>query len=111
MIRFRRKTKDPKLMAAKKALLQEEADAADGVTYWNADQFARLQIAPPARLASKGRLTWRRGWRICWMPTPAVEPIRQVIRRRLMDLPSVEAELKRLTKMLVTLAQMGDGDA
>jgi hypothetical protein len=30
----------------------------------------------------------------------AVEPIRQVIRGRLMDAPTIDAELKRLTKML-----------
>ena len=36
-----------------------------------------------------------------------IEPIRSVIRKRLMDQPTIEAELKRLTKMLVTLHQMG----
>lgn len=98
--------KDPKLMAAKKALLKKKPSRRTGFTYWNADQFARLQVAPPARLASKGRLTWR--WLAYLLDAnPAVEPIRQVMRRRLMDLPSVEAEQKRLTKMLVTLAQMG----
>jgi hypothetical protein len=99
-------TKDPKLMAAKKALLKKKPSRRTGFTYWNAEQFAKLQTAPAARLASKGRLTWR------WLgylldADPSVEPIRQVIRRRLMEPAEVEGELKRLTKMLVTLDHMG----
>ncbi|QOV90388.1 DEAD/DEAH box helicase [Humisphaera borealis] len=99
-------TKDPGLMKAKKALLKKKPTRRANFTYWNADQFTKLQTAPPARLASKGRLTWR------WLgflleANPAVEPIRQVIRRRLMDLPTIEGEIKRLTRMLVTLSHMG----
>jgi hypothetical protein len=98
--------KDPKMLAAKKALLKKKPTRRAGFTYWNAEQFTKLQVAPPARLASKGRLTWR--WLAYLLEAnPAVEPIRQVIRRRLMDQPSIEAEIKRLTKMLVTLAHMG----
>ena len=98
-------TKDPNLMKAKKALLKKKPTRRAGFTYWNAEQFVKLQTAPPARLASKGNLTWR--WLAYLLDAnPAVEPIRQVIRRRLMDLPTVEAEVKRLTKMLVTLSQM-----
>lgn len=98
--------KDPKLMAAKKALLKKKPTRRAGVTYWNAEQFAKLQGAPPAKLASRGRLTWR--WLAYLLDAdPAVEPIRQVVRRRLMDQPTIEAELKRLTKMLVTLAERG----
>ena len=99
-------TKDPGLMKAKKALLKKKPTRRAGFTYWNAEQFAKLQTAPPARLASRGNLTWR--WLAFLLDAnPAVEPIRQVIRRRLMDQPTIEAELKRLTKMLVTLGQMG----
>jgi hypothetical protein len=99
-------TKDPGLMSAKKALLKKKPTRRTGFTYWNPEQFTKLQTAPPARLASKGRLTWR--WLAYLLEAnPAVEPIRQVIRRRLMDQPSIEAEIKRLTKMLVTLGQMG----
>jgi hypothetical protein len=99
-------TKDPNLMKAKKALLKKKPSRRTGFTYWNAEQFAKLQTAPPARLGSKGRLSWR------WLgylleADPAVAPIRQVIEQRLMDQPSIEAEIKRLTKMLVTLSHMG----
>ena len=99
-------TKDPNLMKAKKALLKKKPTRRAGFTYWNPEQFTKLQAAPPARLASKGRLTWR--WLAYLLDAnPAVEPIREVIRRRLMDQPSIEAEQKRLSKMLVTLGQMG----
>jgi superfamily II DNA/RNA helicase len=99
-------TRDPGLMQAKKQLLKKKPQRRAGVTYWNAEQFAKLQVAPPAKLSSKGRLTWR--WLAYLLAaSPAVEPIRDVMRRRLMDQPSVEAELKRLNKMLVTLSQLG----
>lgn len=98
--------KDPKMMAAKKALAKKKPARRSNFTYWNAEQFTKLQVHPPVRLASKGSLTWR------WLAhlldaNPAVEPIRQVIHRRLMDQPMIQAELKRLNKMLVTLHQMG----
>ncbi len=97
--------KDPKLMVAKKALLKKKPTRRAGVTYWNAEQFAKLQMAPPARLASKGSLTWR--WLAYLLDAnPSVEPIRQVIRRRLMEEPRVQGELKRLNRMLVTLHRM-----
>lgn len=98
-------TKDPGLMQAKKALLKKKPSRRAGFTYWNPEQFIKLQTAPAAKLASKGRLSWR--WLAYLLDAnPAVEPIRDVIRRRLMDQPGIEAELKRLTKMLVTLHQM-----
>jgi hypothetical protein len=99
-------TKDPGLMKAKKALAKKKPTRRAGFTYWNVEQFAKLQTAPPAKLASKGNLTWR--WLAYLLEAnPAVEPIRQVVRRRLMEGPQIEAELKRLTKMLVTLGHMG----
>jgi superfamily II DNA/RNA helicase len=97
--------KDPKLMQAKKALLKKKPSRRTGFTYWNAEQFLKLQTAPPVKLASRGNLNWR--WLAYLLEAnPAVEPIRQVIRRRLMDQPTIDAELKRLTRMLVTLAHM-----
>ena len=52
-------TKDPELMKAKKSLLKKKPTRRAGFTYWNPEQFAKLQTAPPAKLASKGHLTWR----------------------------------------------------
>ncbi len=98
-------TKDPGLMKAKKALAKKKPTRRSNFTYWNAEQFAKLQIAPAARLASKGNLTWR--WLAFLLDAnPAIEPIREVIRKRLMPQPQVEVELKRLTRMLVTLNYM-----
>lgn len=98
-------TKDPGLMQAKKALLKKKPSRRTGVTYWNAEQFTKLQTAPAVKLASRGKLTWR--WLAYLLDAnPAIAPIRDVIRARLMDQPTIDAELKRLTKMLVTLAQM-----
>lgn len=97
--------KDPKLMAAKKAILKKKPTRRQGFVYWNPEQFVKLQTAPPVRLASRGRLSWR--WLAYLLQAnPDVEPIRAVIRSRLMDQPTVEAELKRLTKMLVTLHRL-----
>lgn len=99
-------TKDPGLMAAKKTLLKKKPTRRANFTYWNAEQFAKLQTAPPVRMASRGNLTWR--WLAYLLDAnPAVEPIRDVIRRRLMEAPKIEAEIQRLTRMLVTLGQMG----
>ncbi|MFT3787543.1 MAG: DEAD/DEAH box helicase [Tepidisphaeraceae bacterium] len=99
-------TKDPGLMQAKKQLLKKKPTRRQGFTYWTNEQFTRLQTAPPARLSSKGRLSWR------WLgylleADENVEPIRTVVRRRLMDQANVDGELKRLNKMLVTLHRLG----
>jgi hypothetical protein len=104
--------KDPKLLAARKAILKKKPTKRSGFTYWNADQFAKLQTAPPMKLASRGRLTWRwLGYLLEADVTTGgkgeIEPIRDVIRRRLMTGPEIEGELKRLTKMLVTLDSIG----
>jgi superfamily II DNA/RNA helicase len=99
-------TKDPGLMKAKKAIAKKKPLRRTGFTYWNAEQFEKLQTAPPAKLASRGNLSWR--WLAFLLDAnSAIEPIRDVIRKRLMPQPTIEAELKRLTKMLVTLSHMG----
>ena len=99
-------TKDPGLMVARKKLLKKKPTRRTGFTYWNPEQFAKLQTAPPVKLASRGSLTWR--WLAYLLDAnPQIEPIRQVVRRRLMDSPMIQAELKRVTRMLVTLHQMG----
>lgn len=99
-------TRDPGLMKAKKALAKKKPTRRTGVTYWNPEQYAKIQSAPPAKLGSKGHLNWR--WLAYLLEArPEVEPIREAMRRRLMDYASVEAETKRLTRMLVTLAQLG----
>ena len=99
-------TKDPGLMMARKKLLKKKPTRRSNFTYWNPEQFEKLQTAPPIKLASKGNLTWR--WLAFLLDAnPNVEPIREVIRRRLMEGPAIQGELKRLNKMLVTLHQLG----
>jgi superfamily II DNA/RNA helicase len=99
-------TKDPGLMKVKKALNKKKPTRRSNFTYWNAEQFVKLQTVPPAKLASKGNLNWR--WLAFLLDANSdVEPIREVIRKRLMPQPMIETELKRLTKMLVTLSYMG----
>ncbi len=98
--------KDVKVLAAKKALLKKKPTRRSNVTYWNPEQFTKLQSAPPVKLSSKGNLTWR--WLAYLLDAnPEVEPIRHVIQRRLMDAPQIRAELKRLNRMLITLHRMG----
>ena len=99
-------TKDPGLMTAKKQLLKKKPTRRSNYVYWNPEQFTKVQAAPPTKLASKGNLTWR--WLAYLLDAdPQVEPIRDVIRRRLMEGGAVNAEIKRLTRMLITLHQMG----
>ena len=94
------------MLSARKALNRKKPTRRANFTYWSAEQFAKLQSAPPIRLASKGNLTWR--WLAYLLDaSPKVEPIRDVIRRRLMDAPGIGGELKRLNRMLVTLHQLG----
>ena len=98
--------KDPQMMKAKKALLKKKPTRRQGFVYWNAEQFAKLQTFPPAKLGSKGSLSWR--WLAYLLEAnPEVEPIRQVIHRRLMDAPRIQGEIKRLNRMLVTLHELG----
>jgi superfamily II DNA/RNA helicase len=98
--------KDPKLMSAKKALLKKKPTRRQGVAYWNPDQFTKLQTSASQKLSSKGGLSWR--WLAYLLDlSPLIDPIQRVIKRRLMDSGMIQAELKRLTKMLVTLHEMG----
>jgi hypothetical protein len=46
--------KDPGLMKAKKALLKKKPTRRAGFTYWNAEQFAKLQTAPPRGSRARG---------------------------------------------------------
>jgi superfamily II DNA/RNA helicase len=99
-------SKDPKMLSAKKALLKKKPTRRNQTTYWNPEQFIKLQQAPPAKLSSRGRLSWR--WLAYLLESdPSVQPIRTVIESRLMDRTAMDAELKRLTRMLVTLHTLG----
>jgi superfamily II DNA/RNA helicase len=99
-------TKDPGLMKAKKALKKKQPTRRQGVTYWNEEQFTKLQEAPPGKLYSKGRLPWRLLAHVLEID-PRVSLLRDVVSKRLMDAPRIEAEQKHLTRMLVALHRGG----
>ena len=79
-------TKDPGLMKAKKALAKKKPSRRTGFTYWNEEQFAKLQTAPPAKLVSKGRLVAAQlAYLLDGEPGGRTDPPGDA-RRRLMDL-------------------------
>jgi hypothetical protein len=99
-------TKDPGLMKKKKELQRKKPTRNSQKKYWTEADFEKLKNASPARLYSKGPLPWRLLAYLLKI-SPDVEKIRSVIRKRLLDQPRVEAGLKQLTKMLLTLHQKG----
>jgi superfamily II DNA/RNA helicase len=99
-------TKDPGLLKAKKDLVRKKPTRNSQRKYWGEGDFDRLKAAPPARLYSKGPLPWRLLAYLLKV-SPDVEKIRTVIRKRLLDGPRVEAGMKQLTRMLLTLHKGG----
>ena len=99
-------TKDPGLMKAKKALLKKKPTRNSQKKYWTEADFERLKNAPAGRLYSKGPLPWRLLAYLLKV-SPDVEKIRSVVRKRLLDQPRIEAGMKQLTRMLVTLHANG----
>ena len=99
-------TKDPGLLKAKKALKKKRPTRRENQTYWNEQQFDKLKLAPPGKLYSKGPLPWRL---LAYLLTisPEVEPIRKLIRKRLMDEPRIRAGEQALDRMLLTLRAGG----
>ncbi len=99
-------TKDPGLLKAKKALMKKKPTRNSQKKYWTETDFEKLQQAAPARLYSKGPLPWRLLAYLLKV-SPDVEKIRSVVKKRLLDQPRVEAGMKQLTRMLVTLHEKG----
>ncbi|MCA9264177.1 MAG: helicase, partial [Planctomycetales bacterium] len=99
-------TKDPGLLKAKKALKKKMPKRSANVQYWTAQQFAQLQTAAPGKLYSKGPLPWRI---LAHMLTvsPAVDRIRELVSKRLMDAGRLEAGLRELDRMLTLLWRAG----
>ncbi len=95
-------TKDLGLLKAKKALKKKRPTRRENQTYWHEQQFEKLKLAPPGKLYSKGPLPWRL---LAYLLTisPEVEPIRKLIRKRLMDEPRIRAGEQALDRMLLTL--------
>ena len=99
-------TKDPGLLKKKKDLQRKKPTRNSQKKYWTEADFERLKTAPPARLYSKGPLPWRLLAYLLKV-SPEVEKIRSVVRKRLLDQPRVEAGMKQLNRMLITLHEKG----
>ena len=98
--------KDPAMLKMKKSLLKKKPARHQTRKYWGEGDFERLKAAAPARLYSKGPLPWRLLAYLLKI-SPDVDRIRTVIRKRLLDQPRVEAGMKQLNRMLVTLHEKG----
>ena len=99
-------TKDPNLIRAKKQLKKKMPKRRPDETYWSEEQFNKLRIAPPANLASRGQIPWRL---LAYMllKSPQVQPIRDLVGRRLLDSRQIELAQRDLNQMLVTLWTAG----
>jgi superfamily II DNA/RNA helicase len=99
-------TRDPNLIKAKKQLKKKMPTRRAGETYWTKDQFEKLRTAPSARLASRGQLPWRL---LAYMlqQNPQVQPLRDLVGRRLQPPIEIVKSQKELNQMLVTLWTAG----
>ena len=99
-------TKDPGLLRAKKKLKKKMPKRREGETYWSETQFDQLQTAKSADLVSRGRLPWR--LLAYWLAKDSsVQPIRDLVGRRLMGPTDLENAGKELNRMLITLWKGG----
>ncbi|GAB5403877.1 MAG: DEAD/DEAH box helicase [Aureliella sp.] len=99
-------TKDPGLLKAKKALKKKKPKRRDGETYWTEEQFNKLRDGAAADLGSKGNLPWRL-LAYLLLESPKVQPVRDLVGRRLMDDKQKEKAQERLNQMLITLWTAG----
>jgi superfamily II DNA/RNA helicase len=99
-------SKDPNLIKAKKALKRKKPTRRENVKYWSESEFKGLQGAPPGKLYSKGPLPWRLLAYLLKV-SPEVAKLRNVLRKRLMDEPRIQASQKQLDLMLLALAKGG----
>lgn len=99
-------TKDPGLMKARKQLKKKMPKRRAGETYWTPAQFEQLQTAKSADLISRGRLPWRL---LAYLISkdPQIQPIRDLVGRRLMPPKGIETAQRDLNRMLITLHRSG----
>jgi superfamily II DNA/RNA helicase len=99
-------TKDPGLMKARKALKKKVPTRREGVQYWSRQQFEQLVASAPADLASRGKLPWRL---LAYMLSisPEVEPIRNLVEKRLIKGKATVTAQEQLNDQLITLWRAG----
>ncbi|MDR2171050.1 MAG: DEAD/DEAH box helicase [Planctomycetaceae bacterium] len=99
-------TKDPKLREMKKKLKKKAPTRRTTEQYWSELQFDKLRESPPQGLTSRGDMPWRLLAHIISLDHE-IEPIREIIRRRLMGTKRLNEGIKKLDIMLTTLWQGG----
>lgn len=95
-------TKDPGLLKMKKQLKKKMPKRRSGEQYWSQQQFEQLRDAPSAKLSSRGRLPWRL---LAYLlaRNSSVQPIRDLVGRRLLAPKELELAQRDLNRMLITL--------
>ena len=95
-------TKDPGLLRIKKDLKRKQPTRRSSEQYWSKEQWEKLRTAPPLKLASRGPIPWRL---LAHMldASPEVEPIRQLVSKRLLESGKMTGAQKQLDQMLLTL--------
>lgn len=99
-------SKDPGILKAKKALKKKRPTRRENQQYWTQAQFEKLTAAPPANLYSRGPMPYRL---LAYLlkKSPDVEKLRNFARKRLMDAPRIQAGVRLLDDMLLTLWEGG----
>ncbi len=95
-------TKDPGLLKAKKQLKKKMPKRRSDEQYWTRQQFDQLREAPSAKLSSRGRLPWRL-LAYLLLQSPEIQPLRDLVGRRLLDAKSLTDAQRELNRMLITL--------
>lgn len=99
-------SKDPKILAEKKALKKKQPKRTPNLQYWTEQQFLKLKNAPAGNLESKGLVPWRM---LAYMlkASPEVTRLRELVQKRLLFGRKQEAGQKDLDRMLGTLWSAG----
>lgn len=95
-------TKDPGLLKARKSLKKKMPKRRTGETYWSEAQFEQLQNASAQDLQSKGRWPWRLLANLLHRDSH-VQPIRDMIGKRLLRPGDLDAAKVELNRMLFSL--------
>ncbi len=99
-------TKDPQLRKAKKALKKKMPSRRATQQYWEESHFEKLRGADAAKLSSKGSLPWRHLAHMLDV-SAEVEPIRELVGKRLLQGKRMENAKRDLDRMLMTLWKAG----
>jgi len=99
-------TKDPGLLRARKQLKKKMPKRRSEEAYWSEQQFLQLQQADSANLVSRGHLPWRL---LAYLlgKDHRVEPLREMVARRLLNPKGIDEAQRDLNRMLITLWSAG----